>query len=323
MAATCAAFSGPAAQEWAINVKNTFINFDPTTIAPLVRRSRSNSCPPRSRTVTNAEDADWEAATQELCHAMALRPFDAVAKEAATARGTKVSQRSGKSAAAGKAEAGLDTISEVSTTSGGSPRTDSSPCSTVTSPNGANSQETLQLWTSVSSRKKPKQRLANQSLVPREERPAPVSRVMPSTSSATTAPATPVSAAATPSSSTSTKPKPASGSRDEASQARKYDGKGKGLSHFQRIEVGIEDDRDFRVVQRLIGPKGKHMQDITTAAKGAKVWIIGRGSRSWEDDVGPLVVCVGATSRSTLDTAITLINVLLTKVRDEYQKFYG
>ena len=38
----------------------------------------------------------------------------------------------------------------------------------------------------------------------------------------------------------------------------------------------------FRVVQRLIGPRGKHMRDIVA------LWITGRGSRSWEDDEGPL-----------------------------------
>jgi len=60
------------------------------------------------------------------------------------------------------------------------------------------------------------------------------------------------------------------------------------LPNFQRIDVGIEHDQKFRVVQRLIGPRGKHMRDIVTMSEGAKLWITGRGSRSWEDDEGPL-----------------------------------
>jgi len=109
-----------------------------------------------------------------------------------------------------------------------------------------------------------------------------------------------------------------SGGREEDSHSHQYKGKGKGLSHFRRIPVGIEDDRDFRVVQRLIGPRGKHMQDIVVESGGAKVWIIGQGSRSWEDSAGPLTVCVGAASRPVFDIAVTLIQELLDRVHSEH-----
>jgi len=108
-----------------------------------------------------------------------------------------------------------------------------------------------------------------------------------------------------------------SGSRDDNSQ---YPGKCKGLPHFTRIEVGIEDDNEFRVVQKLIGPRGKHIQDITTESVGSKVWIIGKGSRSWEDAVGPLTICVGATSNSGFETAVGLVSELLERVRDDHRK---
>lgn len=98
-------------------------------------------------------------------------------------------------------------------------------------------------------------------------------------------------------------------------------GKGKGLLHFRKIEVGIEDEPNFRVVQRLIGPKGRNMQDILTKARGAKIWIIGRGSRSWEDDIGPLVVCVGAASSSAFETAVRLVKELLDRVHEDHCKF--
>lgn len=98
-------------------------------------------------------------------------------------------------------------------------------------------------------------------------------------------------------------------------------GKGKGLPHFDRLEVGIADDPQFRVVQRLIGPRGKHMQDIVDESKGAKVWIIGRGSRSWEDDIGPLMICVGAPSVAVFDVAISLATALLQRVKEDFARW--
>jgi len=322
----CAAFSGAGTKDWALNVKNTFINFDPTA-APAARRGRSTSCPPPSRVVACAEDAYWEEATRELCHAMALRPYDE-ASQAKSKQATSVA--AGKSSSKGKKN--LDTISEVSTTSGdGSPRTDDSHSGTL-----ASVKENS--WTSMGSRKKPiknctihedyysqkpvgKYEAAKDYKSARyDKRDAPATPSTPSTC----APSTPASAWATPKSKWYGRSEDVAEPAAPAQQARKYDGKaGKGLSHFQRIEVGIEDNRDFRVVQRLIGPKGKHMSDITSQAKGAKVWIIGRGSRSWEDDEGPLVVCVGATSKLTLDTALGAIHDLLAKVRAEHKKYYG
>jgi len=98
-------------------------------------------------------------------------------------------------------------------------------------------------------------------------------------------------------------------------------GKGLGLPHFRKITVGIDDDTRFRVVQRLIGPHGRNMQEITGKAKGAKIWIIGRGSRSWEDNVGPLVICVGAHMLPDFEAAMTQVRELLDRVTEEYRQF--
>lgn len=95
----------------------------------------------------------------------------------------------------------------------------------------------------------------------------------------------------------------------------------KGLPFFSRIEVGIDDDDHFRVVQRLIGPRGRHMQDITTESRGAKVWIVGKGSRSWDDSTGPLMICVGAVSAPVFDCAVGLVKDLLERVHAEKQRF--
>jgi len=98
-------------------------------------------------------------------------------------------------------------------------------------------------------------------------------------------------------------------------------GKGLGLPHFRKINVGIDDDSRFRVVQRLIGPHGRNMQEITGKAKGAKIWIIGRGSRSWEDNTGPLVICVGATMLADFEAAMAQVRELLDRVTEEYRQF--
>lgn len=96
---------------------------------------------------------------------------------------------------------------------------------------------------------------------------------------------------------------------------------GRGLTYFQRIEIGIEDDYEFRVVKRLIGPKGKNVQDIVAANKGAKVWILGKGSCSWLDSVGPLTMCVGAMQHEVYESALTSVQELLEKVREDHRNF--
>lgn len=109
--------------------------------------------------------------------------------------------------------------------------------------------------------------------------------------------------------------------RDRPAPRPGYPGSPKGLPFFRKIEVGIEDDLEFRVVQRLIGPRGRYMQDITERCRGAKVWIIGKGSRSREDSVGPLMICVGATGLSEFDAAVGHINDLLSWVYKEHRRW--
>jgi hypothetical protein len=196
-------------------------------------------------------------------------------------------------------------------------------------------------WTSVPVRKKP-QRLVNADV----ERPAGASDASGASSAAVAASSAGIAAAVRPTKERreerrevrtyAGRPTGAGSRTEEDYYARQWPtgskgkgkgkgkgtGKGTGLPHFRRIEVGIEDDRDFRIVQRLIGPRGKYMQDISVESGGAKVWIIGRGSRSWEDDVSPLMVCVGATSSAMFDCAVGLVNDLLESVRVEHGKFH-
>mmetsp|Transcript_94009 Transcript_94009/g.235983 ORF Transcript_94009/g.235983 Transcript_94009/m.235983 type:complete len:323 (+) Transcript_94009:90-1058(+) len=304
--------------DWGVlPVQNTFIHFDFQTRMPAAR-NRSVTCP------CSSSHRAWENAMQEICHAMtpaARTPdvadaadaghdtsaHDGIAVQSSDAASREVAATSRCAAAA---EAEVDKISEVSTTS--SERGNTEPTKDEVSPPSR--------WSAVSTRS---QRRANTN---RPSRPSPQ----------TSSPPTPVSKAGSPVATVTTPQSPSKGSGKGGSKGKgtydspshqcdgghaKGEGKGKGLQHFCKLEVGIDDDPNFRVVSRLIGPKGRHMQDILSKAKGSKIWIIGKGSRSWEDDVGPLVVCIGATSAAAYETAVASVKDLLARVTEDHRKF--
>jgi len=321
-----------------IPVQNTFIHFDIHGLASASASSRvrCKSCP------YSPSFHIWEDSAQELCHAMAPptppqqhRPVEPPAAERQVKAPAGQTRSSPSEPASPVSSADDDGMSEMSTASS----------------DGASK---LQAWTDVSSRKrgaKPQQsqppsqppKQPPQPQQPQQPRQLqqprkPQAMATPTAAAVQTKPAqrtalpaasprTPVAAAkaraVVPSrqepASPAARPQPAAVQRTTS----KGEGKGKGMSHFVKIEVGIKDDPHFRVVQKLIGPGGKHMKDITAEAPGAKIWMIGKGSRSWEDDVGPLVVCVGSHQSGVFENAIRLVNELVGKVRDEYRKFKG
>lgn len=79
-----------------------------------------------------------------------------------------------------------------------------------------------------------------------------------------------------------------------------------------RFEVGIEDSSDFRVCRRLIGTSGENMKYIVEESGGAKVRV---------DTKEPIMVCVSAPSRASLDSAAALVSDLLSDVQEEYREF--
>lgn len=89
------------------------------------------------------------------------------------------------------------------------------------------------------------------------------------------------------------------------------------------IEVGIEEEPGFRVCQRLIGPGGENVKHIVSASSGAHLRIRGHGVRHVEfaDKTGPLAIYIDATSKSSFDIAVHLVEDLLDGVRDEYRQF--
>jgi|ERR1712216_173221 len=96
---------------------------------------------------------------------------------------------------------------------------------------------------------------------------------------------------------------------------------------FQKQDVGIDDDIDFRVVRRLLGPSGENLKHITDEVQGAKVWISGKGARLTEkgqdQESGPLRICIRTTSQSTLCEASALVRDLLQSIHEDYKRYWS
>mmetsp|Transcript_94356 Transcript_94356/g.177598 ORF Transcript_94356/g.177598 Transcript_94356/m.177598 type:complete len:513 (-) Transcript_94356:291-1829(-) len=98
--------------------------------------------------------------------------------------------------------------------------------------------------------------------------------------------------------------------------------KGSGLL-VRRVDVKIEDDADFRVVERLIGVDNENFKFIT-GETGAKLILNGRGSphpqpQSFEQE--PLTVCIRAKTSESFEKAVALVEDLLRDVSTDYQEF--
>eukprot|EP00929_Paragymnodinium_shiwhaense_P000203 TRINITY_DN100449_c0_g1_i1.p1 TRINITY_DN100449_c0_g1~~TRINITY_DN100449_c0_g1_i1.p1 ORF type:complete len:460 (-),score=87.99 TRINITY_DN100449_c0_g1_i1:464-1843(-) len=97
-----------------------------------------------------------------------------------------------------------------------------------------------------------------------------------------------------------------------------------------RYLVGIDDDSDFRVVRRLLGPGGENMQFIVAEAAEAggraRVSVRGRGAsraapgdRSGND--GPLEVILDATTEASFERSCELIEDMLQDIQDQRMDF--
>eukprot|EP00746_Dinoflagellata_sp_MGD_P160427 gnl/MRDRNA2_/MRDRNA2_87171_c0_seq1.p1 gnl/MRDRNA2_/MRDRNA2_87171_c0~~gnl/MRDRNA2_/MRDRNA2_87171_c0_seq1.p1 ORF type:complete len:730 (+),score=175.58 gnl/MRDRNA2_/MRDRNA2_87171_c0_seq1:89-2278(+) len=119
-----------------------------------------------------------------------------------------------------------------------------------------------------------------------------------------------------------------SGLRPQTSGAKSQNGQGrKGPQKLLcRYKVGIEQDRAFNVVQKLLGDRGSHMKTIA-ANTGSKLRIRGRGSGFLEGpdqkeaSDEPLMLCISASTREGFDGAVEDVESLLEHVHDEYRAF--
>merc|ERR1719407_20363 len=92
-----------------------------------------------------------------------------------------------------------------------------------------------------------------------------------------------------------------------------------------RFLIGIDNDKDFQVVRRIIGAKGSNMKRIVKQSE-AKLRLRGVGSGYFEgagqkESNEPLQLCVSCTSADGYKTATRLVEELLAKVYADYRKF--
>jgi hypothetical protein len=92
-----------------------------------------------------------------------------------------------------------------------------------------------------------------------------------------------------------------------------------------RFLIGIENDKDFQVVRRIIGAKGTNMKRIVKQSE-AKLRLRGVGSGYFEgasrkESNEPLQLCVSCTSPDGYQTAVKAVEELMEGVYQEYRTF--
>jgi len=95
--------------------------------------------------------------------------------------------------------------------------------------------------------------------------------------------------------------------------------------HTCRFLIGIDNDKEFQVVRRIIGAKGTNMKRIVKQTD-AKLRLRGVGSGYFEgagqrESSEPLQLCVSCTSSDGYRTAARLVEELLESVYDDYRQF--
>merc|ERR1712136_281259 len=89
--------------------------------------------------------------------------------------------------------------------------------------------------------------------------------------------------------------------------------------------VGIEEERKFKVMRKLLGPSGANMRAIVDRT-GAKLRLRGKGSRFLEgpdqvESSDPLMLCISVTDRRSYDVAVSMAWALMERVHQEYRGF--
>lgn len=89
--------------------------------------------------------------------------------------------------------------------------------------------------------------------------------------------------------------------------------------------IGIEEEPEFRVGRKLLGPSGQHMKRIAERT-GARLRLRGRGSRflegpNQEESPDPLMLCISAQGQKAYEMTLDMVKRLLENVYSEYQDF--
>merc|ERR1712187_873155 len=105
--------------------------------------------------------------------------------------------------------------------------------------------------------------------------------------------------------------------KPKSTRAREF-----GMPEYRcRIFVGIEEDADFRIVKRLIGPAGRNTKAIVDKSGGAQIRIRGRGSNEKETSTEPLSVYVNAKQEESFELASKLVLELIERLHVDYRDF--
>mmetsp|Transcript_65471 Transcript_65471/g.211093 ORF Transcript_65471/g.211093 Transcript_65471/m.211093 type:complete len:337 (+) Transcript_65471:78-1088(+) len=89
--------------------------------------------------------------------------------------------------------------------------------------------------------------------------------------------------------------------------------------------IGIEEDDDFQVKRKLLGPHGRHMKEIAEHS-GAKLRLRGRGSGFLEgpeqqESEDPLMLCISGPDAGSCWEAARAVRELIEGVHEEYRQF--
>lgn len=92
-----------------------------------------------------------------------------------------------------------------------------------------------------------------------------------------------------------------------------------------RFLIGIENDKDFQVVRRIIGAKGSNMKQIFKQTE-AKLRLRGKGSGYFEgaghkESAEPLQLCVSCTCEEGYKLAVASAEALIEQIYEEYRVF--
>lgn len=89
----------------------------------------------------------------------------------------------------------------------------------------------------------------------------------------------------------------------------------------RQLEVGIEDELEFRVVKRLIGPSGSNIDRIRGDSYSTKIELRGVGTKSLGDTSGPLVIHIKGTDAVHCAKALDRATELVAEVHRDYEAF--
>jgi hypothetical protein len=102
---------------------------------------------------------------------------------------------------------------------------------------------------------------------------------------------------------------------------------GQGGKKWQcQFVVGIEEAPPFRVVRKILGPRGANMKAIAENCEGIRMRLRGKGSKFLEgpeqkESEDPLMLCLTAPSSKAYKAAVTNVTNLLEEVHQEYREF--